>query len=603
MGIVVRKLQKKPLWAIQSSYFSRALVDAAKAVPGMSWDASQRSWIGYIDAVEATCDILTKNKIRSDYSAITAERAIGHKHNLLYTVTGADGRTLREYQKQGVDFLICSARSGAIEASAMGLGKSAMAIVALRALGGRSLVVVPSSARSVWADPIRGEISKWWTKALSNTLVLEGTRPGQHELRFLKKQGAWCCKHCTERISANNPNFDPKKKPVLADNCVGALFPVAATQLVICHYDILHAWVDVLRAWGPSNIVWDEAHMLQTEKSRRSQASREIAESSTITGRIALTGTPLMNRIRDLYNLIDTISPGRMGKNFFPFGKVFCDGHQEEISRDIGSVWKFDGKSNIDQLEKRLKHFVLRRTTEEVKLELPEKTRQVIRLEVPVSFRQSNIQAIDKRLIHQVLARAVDGKMPQVVSLLRDHLESGHSCIGFTFRQAVAEHLVTELSATGFPCRFIHGGISPEKRPRILDELRDASLTGPVFLAATIDTCATAIDLTFATVAVFAELTYEPHELLQAEARPYRYPQKSTVLIQYPIAMGTIEEAISEVVIDRLDTFEKLIGKTDGLARALAGDEDVDLIQQLGARLFAMTAEAETSKPKKKVKA
>lgn len=71
--------------------------------------------------------------------------------------------------------------------------------------------------------------------------------------------------------------------------------------------------------------------------------------------------------------------------------------------------------------------------------------------------------------------------------------------------------------------------------------------------------------------------------------------------------MGTIEEAVSEVVIDRLDTFEKLIGKTDGLARALAGDDDVDLIKQLGDRLFTMTAPSEVAdepktKTRKKVK-
>jgi SNF2 family DNA or RNA helicase len=197
--------------------------------------------------------------------------------------------------------------------------------------------------------------------------------------------------------------------------------------------------------------------------------------------------------------------------------------------------------------------------------------------------------------------------MPQVVALLKDHLEGGHSCIGFTFRQSIAEHLVTQLTPLGFPCRFIHGGVPQARRQKILNELREESLRGPVFLAATIDTCATAIDLTFATVAVFAEITYEPHELLQAEARPHRFPQKSTVLIQYPIAMGTIEEAVAEVVIDRLDTFEKLIGKTDGLARALAGDENVDLIKQLGDRLFAMTTPSTVEEPKtktrKKVKA
>lgn len=606
MGIVVRPLTKKPLWAIQSSYFSRELVSASKEVPGMAWDAANRSWTGYIDAVEATCDILKSKGIRVDRQILDALPK-DFRHNLLYAVKGADGRALREYQKTGVDFLICNARAGAICADAMGLGKSATAIVTLRALGGKSLVVVPSSARSVWLDPVRGELAKWWPIGLKNTLALEGTRPGKHEWRWLKKQTTYACKLCSRVSTDGIPPYDtdPGRKPDTADDCASALAPTDDTRLIVCHYDVLWAWIEVINAWNPQTVVWDEGHMLQTEKSRRSKASKEIAHRANVTGRIVLTGTPLMNRVRDLWNLVDTISPGRFGKNCFNFQKIHCDGHYENVSRDIGDKWKADGKSNIDQLQKRLNHFVLRRTTEEVQLELPEKTRQVIRLEVPIKFRQSlsSGATVDKRLINQILARAVDGKMPQVVALLKDHLESGYSCIGFTFRQAIAEHLVTQLAPLGIPCRFIHGGVPQAKRQTILNELREESLKGPVFLAATIDTCATAIDLTFATVAVFAEITYEPHELLQAEARSHRFPQKSTVLIQYPIAMGTIEEAVSEVVIDRLDTFEKLIGKTDGLARALAGDEDVDLIKQLGDRLFAMTAPSEAvDEPKTKTR-
>jgi SNF2 family DNA or RNA helicase len=610
MSIVVRPLTQKALWAIQASHFSRALVDASKAVPGMVWDASTRSWTGYIDAVEATCDILASKGVRVDRSLLD-NRPVGYKHNLLYAVKGADGRALREYQKTGVDFLIARSREGAIEASQMGLGKSAMAIVTLRALGGRSLVIVPSAARSVWLDEKRGELSKWWPAVLKNTLALDGTRPLQHRWRFLKKVGTFVCAQCNNRPKPEEdqgepPTAEPKyagRKPLTVDDCTAAILPTAETRLVVCHYDILWAWVDVLKVWDPAQVVWDEGHMLQTEKSRRSKASKEIAHRPSVTSRIVLTGTPLMNRVRDLWNLVDTISPGRFGKNCFSFQRIHCDGKYEEISRDIGAKWKAEGATNIPQLQKRLNHFVLRRTTEEVQLELPEKTRQVIRLEVPIKFHSAtNGSLVDKRLINAILAKAVDGKVPQVVDLLRDHLEGGTSVIGFTYRQSIAEHLVTQLAPLGIMCRFIHGGILPSKRQAILNELREESLKGPVFLAATIDTCATAIDLTFATVAVFAELSYEPHKLLQAESRPHRYPQRSTVLIQYPIAMNTIEEVVAEVVIDRLDTFEKLIGKTDGLARALAGDEEIDLIKQLGDRLFAMTAPSASEEPRTKTR-
>lgn len=558
MGIVVRRLQGSPLWAIQSSYFSRALVDASKAIPGMAWDASKRSWVGPIDAVEATANLLRERGIRIDRRALDAHLEVVFKygHHVLYSVNGADGRVLREYQKTGVDFLICTAPTGAILSDEMGIGKSAQAVVAMHAFGGKTLIICPSSARGVWADPQRGEIAKWWPKALKGIYQPKGTKP-----------------------------------PPISDE----------VQIVVIHIDILYAWVEAIIAWGPANIIIDEGHLLQSEKSRRSKAAKEIIQSPTVQTRMALTGTPLTNRVRDLWNLVDTISLGRFGKNFFRFGLRYCDGHQVEISKEIGAVWQFEGKTNLEELQKRLALFTLRRTKEEVKLELPPKTRQILRLEVPASYRQANVGKIDKKLIQAILVRAVDGKLPQVVTLVKEHLESGNSCVVFTFRRLVAEHIVTQVSSTGVPCRFIHGGVPQAKRDVILNELREASLAGPVMLAATIDCTAVAIDLTFASVGVVAELTYEPHELLQAEARLHRFGQKDPVLVQYPIAQGTVEEAIAEVVIDRLDTFETFIGKTDGLAKALAGDQEEDLIAQLGAKLLQMTAEM-PAKTKRKAK-
>jgi SNF2 family DNA or RNA helicase len=593
MGISVRRLPSSHLWAIQSSYFSRALVDAAKAVPGMSWDAPSKSWVGYIDAVEATADGLQAKGIRIDNGRVLDLVRTSYEHHLLYAVNGADGRTLREYQKTGVDFLICTAPTGAILADSMGIGKSSQALVAARAFGGKTLIICPSSARSVWADPIRGEINKWWPKALKAGIFQpSGTTPGKHTWKHLKKRGGF--REGYECKSCKRFEYDPNGPGISGCSTI----PTEA-QIVVIHIDILYAWVDAILSWCPENIIIDEGHLLQNEKSRRSKAAKEIRVFSTVKTCMALTGTPLTNRVKDLWNLIDTVSPTRMGKNFFRFGLRYADGKQVEISRDIGAVWQFEGKSNLEELQKRLARFTLRRTVEEVKLELPLKTRQVIRLEVPVSYRQANVEKIDKRLIQAVLTRAVDGKLPQVVALVKDHLEGGASVVVFTFRRAVAEHFVTQLSATGFPCRFIHGGVPHAKRDVILNELREASLQGPVMLSATIDCTAVAIDLTFASVGVVGELTYEPHELLQAEARLHRFGQADPVLIQYPIAMATVEEAIAEVVIDRLDTFETLIGKTDGLAKALAGQEE-DLIAQLGERLLAMTAGLEPKTKKRK---
>jgi|SRR5882672_738497 len=875
MGIAVRRIQGSHLWAIQSSYFSRALVTAAKEIPGMTWDAARRSWVGYVDAVEATADLLVSRKVLVERSLLAKYEADNYTHHVFFATHGADGRLLRAYQKTGVDFAICQAPTGAILADEMGCidgeaivrvcraglsfectlaefyskfktwapgstkirslcdgvfrlndivdvldkgtrpvfeitlnsgkrikatgdheiltdtgyvrvdelqpldnvitngvprcvrcgsiknvvvdttkkfvgfcrkciygalrtngrarpagevrdkdgyvrisghrdhpranragqvlehilvmekrlgrhltddervhhkneikhdnvdsnlelltkseharlhgrdggfrrlhggvsakgglvvfepktdrvvarvaageahvydvvcadphrnfvangivvhncGKSAEAVIAARAFGGKTLVVCPSSARSVWADPQRGEIAKWWKGFKGGVFQPAVADPTKHVWRYLQKHKAFVCKLCNcvppvdgDQGDAPSPEAPLGRKPKTPNTCDG--HRPGDAQIFVIHVDILHSWVDQIIEWGPSNIVLDEGHLYQNEKSRRSKAAREVRQSPTVLTALALTGTPLTNRVRDLWNLIDIISPGRVGKNFFKFGIRYCAGHQEEVSRDIGAVWDFTGQSNLDELRKRLARFTLRRTKEEVKLELPPKTRQIIRMEVPAKFQQQSVEKINKRLLNAVMVRAVDGKLPQVIQLAKDHLEGGQSVVVFTFRRIVAEHITTKLSATGFPCRFIHGDVLQKKRDRILNELRDASQVGPVLLCATIDCTAVAIDLTFASAGIVAELTYEPHELLQAEARLHRFGQQNNVLIQYPIALGTVEEAIAEVVIDRLDTFETLIGKTDGLSRALAGDEEEDLIAKLGEKLFAMT--------------
>jgi SNF2 family DNA or RNA helicase len=561
MGIAVRRTSKPPLWAIQASTFSRALLEAAKSTPGMAWHPEMRSWVGYIDAVESTADALVAKGLRIDRSALDRQRVGDYRHNLLYAVNGGENRVLREYQKTGVDFLICEAPTGAILSDDMGLGKSATSIVAARAFGGKTIVVCPSSARSVWADGERGEIKKWWPKAFPFIFQPSGVKPKTSE--------------------------------------TGLAIPSSA-QIVVIHIDILWAWVDAIARWAPQNIILDEGHLLQSVKSRRSIAAKELRVLPSVKTCVALTGTPLTNRVRDLWNLIDTVSPGRMGKNFFNFGLRFCDGHQVEVSRDIGSVWKFDGKSNLDILQKRLSRFTLRRTKADVKLELPAKTRQVIRLEVASGFRMNPNAVIDKRVIHSVLARAVDGKLRAVTTLVKEHLETGASVAVFTYRCKVAEYFVDQMSSVGVPAKFIHGGVSQPARDRILGELREASCEGPVMLAATIDCTAVAIDLTFASVGVIAELTYEPHELLQVESRMHRFGQLDSVLIQYPIGQGTIEEWIAEIVIDKLDTFEALIGKTDGLGAALAGDVEEDILKALGNKLLALSVGVQAKQKRRK---
>jgi SWI/SNF-related matrix-associated actin-dependent regulator of chromatin subfamily A-like protein 1 len=510
------------LWGIGTPSFSPAVRDACKATPGMRWDADRRLWVGYSDAVATAAGQLLAKKLYVDTKTIPPPQPTG------IIARNVAEKGLREYQKIGVEFLISNAPSGALLADAMGCGKTAQGIRAARALKCKTLIVCPNIARLVWEK----ELAKWWPDC-GTVLLPKGTKP------------------YIDDIDAANPN------------------------VVVIHYDIVHAWAGPLLAWGFKFIIFDEAQYLKSERSRRSTACRELA--ATAKYRAALSGTPMTDRPRDLWNVVETISPGRFG-NFFSYALRHCDAHKEEVVKNEKIVWIFDGKSNLDELSRRLQHFMLRRTLQDVRLEIPPKQRQVIDIEIPAKMRIAPDPEIIKspKLLRQALAYAADGKLPQIIEGIRDSIAEGHSVLAFTHRKEIAEKVVNAIAIEGYSCAFIHGGVDLKKRQAIID-------SKPQLLAATIDSMSVAIDVTYVDVVDFVELTWEPIKLLQAEARAHRWGQQKPVLVRYHIAEGTIDDLIATVVIGKLDVFEQTIGTTnENLGDDLkGGDTAEDVLRQM----------------------
>lgn len=535
-GFSVFPIEKSPLWAIKAAYFSPKLRDIAKTVPGVRWDSKLRAQVGYIDAVEQVVDRLKKIGLRTEDTPPNKKK---WPNNLAVSYDGA-----REYQKEGIDFLIYNASSGALLADDMGVGKSLQFVKAARALNRKTIIVCPAHVRGVWERPPGigdkgGELAKWWPKA--EVFKPYGLKPFQ---------------------------------------------PADEFDVVVIHYDIIHAWVDVLLEWGRNSftIGFDEAQILLSPESRRSKACAELAHAAL--GRIALTGTPPVERVKDLYNIVETISPGRFG-NFFNYGIHYCDGKQVSIEGPEETeklVWNFDGRSNLKELRQRLDWFCLRRTKREVLKELPAMQRQIVDVDVPAKHRIAmNARLVgDKRQMRMALDAAADGKFKSVLAIIKEHLEAGRRVVVGTYRRAVCEKIAKLMSEVA-PTRHIHGGIPIVRRGKIIDELRKTE--GPCCLVANIDCAATGIDLTFCSVVVMAELVWEPRDLVQYEARAHRFGQEESVLVQYVIARGTGDELILQAVIGKLDNFLDLVetDSGDGLKETFAGKKDEGLTRLAAA--------------------
>lgn len=430
---------------------------------------------------------------------------------------------LRSYQNEGVEFLRRVGSKGVLLCDEMGLGKTAQALAAVELLGDKVVIVCPGYVRGVWAR----ELAKWWARA--QVYTFEGL----------------------------------SQVEVPAD-----------VDVVIVHYDIVYAHVGSVHRWGARSLILDEAHLLSNVKTRRSIACRTLAGFCTF--RVGLTGTPMTNRPADMWNVVDTLSPGRFG-SFFKFAIRFCEGHQESIGggADAKVVWNFKGRSNLDELNARMKHFMLRRTHSDVALELPPRTRQVVELRVPKKYQVRVPSNTSSRVLQKALDAAADARLKEVLEMLRQHVEDGRRVVAFTHRREVAERVADECGGLA-----ISGAYTQTQRDERIETCR--STEGPVLLAATIDSAGVGIDLTWADVVVFVELSYEPHKLLQAEARVCRFGQSKHVLVQYMVAQGCVDELIVSKVLSKLDSMHEALGDAvGGLGSDLRGTSEDDALSAL----------------------
>ena len=500
---------------------SNAIYALSQQIPGMVYvkgtATDQRHFALSRDAAELLARAWGERGLMGDFTALRQAHLTSTAPIMLDT-------PLRDYQRTGVQFLLDRGEEGCILADAMRLGKTAQALSAARAVGGRTIVVCPSYVRGVWKE----QAARWWPDAV----------------------------------------------PFFPTGRTAAPIPADAT-LVVIHYDIVAAWEMQLGLWNTTTFVIDEAHWLSNEKTARAKAVKALAVPACF--RWALTGTPLTNRPKDLWNVVDTVSLGRFG-SFFSYGILYCAGHQREVP-GRGAVWDFDGRSNESELAGRLRHFMLRRTPTDpsVALELPKKTRNVIWLAAPGAKGRGASLAVSlggtsPTALRAMLDRSADAKLPLVWEGLRDRLESGQKVVVFCHRRAVAEKLAEEAGAARYGAFVVHGGRSTAARAAALQGAENAP--GAALLATTIDTCSTGIDLSWADGAVFAELTYEPHELLQAEARPVAYGDKAKpTFIDYFLLRGSIDEVVAETVIGKLDTLAAVVGDSgEGLGGELRGN-------------------------------
>jgi superfamily II DNA or RNA helicase len=409
--------------------------------------------------------------------------------------------TLRSYQEDAVDWLafLKGRGFGALLADDMGLGKT---LQALTIVDGRTLVVAPTSVIRNWEN----ESARF--------------RPTLRVATF----------HGPKRV------LDPE------------------ASITLTTYAVLRIDQELLATQAWDMVVLDEAQAIKNPTSQVAQAAFKL----NATFRLALTGTPVENRLEELWSQFHFLNPGLLGTR-----KGFQNRYAKPMEKGNEAVGA--------TLRTRLKPFMLRRLKSEVAPELPPRTDMVLhvtlsdeergvynalRLTTQNEIREhlarggGVIQALEALLrlrqaaCHRGLLPGQNAAESSKVTLLGEALEKaiaeGHKALVFSQWTSLLDRIERDLDRRGFDLLRLDG--STRNRGDIVDKFQ--SIDGPPVLLLSLKAGGTGLNLTAADHVFIVDPWWNPATEEQAADRAHRIGQDRPVMVHRLIATDTVEEKI-----------------------------------------------------------
>jgi len=325
-------------------------------------------------------------------------------------------------------------------------------------------------------------------------------------------------------------------------------------QITILNYDILPYWLDYLQTLSAKALLLDEGHYLKSLTTKRSKAAKTL--SKKIPYIIGITGTPLTNRPSELWNILTILRPD-LYKSLWSYRWRYCDPKKKPWG------WEFNGASNLQELHANLKNtMMIRRLKKDVLTDLPEKTHNIIPVEIK---RKEYQEATDnflfwlatkspaaakraksaQRLVQlgQLKQLAVKYKMKSVTKWIEDFLEeSNEKLVLFAIHKTTIQ-----LLHKTFPASVVVDGSTSMHDRKLAVKAFQADPKIKIFIG-NIQAAGTGITLTASSSVLFVELPWVPADLTQASDRVHRIGQTKGVMIYYIVAKNTIEEGLCAIL-------------------------------------------------------
>lgn len=339
---------------------------------------------------------------------------------------------------------------------------------------------------------------------------------------------------------------------------------------IIVNYDILGKHAGRLHGINWSGVILDEAHFIRNASQRTNHCLKLLGVQAEARAPVLgpefvflLTGTPMTNRSKDLFNLLRCVGHPS-ARSFLSYAKRYCDAYRNDYG------WVTTGASNLDELNLLLKEVSIRRKKEDV-LDLPPKIRSWVPVDISGSAAAFNaVESFvtwysgtdpSKPNDTEFLARLTKvrtalhkAKQKAVEERIRDVVASGEKVVVFTcFSEGIERH----KAKLGDAAITITGSDTAEKRMAAVDRFQQDE-TGKVALC-NIIAGGVGITLTAGTHVIFQDLDWVPANHAQAEDRCYRLGQTRQVTVEYFTADGTLDGYIATL----LDQKMKLIAAVE----------------------------------------
>ena len=530
----------------------------------------------YKDAIDFIIDIREKAKREKIVKTYDDEKL----DNLLKV-------NLYPYQKEGIRF---AAKAGkAIIADEMGLGKTIQAIgtaelLRKEGLIGSVLILCPTSLKYQW----RSEIKKFTN---ADVFVIEGSH--------LKRKEAY-----------NHP--EPYK---------------------IISYNSAANDIKILGSLQTDMLIMDEVQRLKNWNTQISRAARKIESDYSVI----LSGTPLENKLDELYSIVEFVDNFRLAPYY-----LFKDKHI--ITDETGKVL---GYKNLNDIGKKLSDILIRRRKKDVKLQMPERSDK--NLFIPMTNEQMEmhqewqnqvrILVLKWRSMHFLSDKdrkrlllflsqmrmvcdssyildqktRYDTKVDECVNIINDIIsEEGEKVVVFSQWERMTRLIAKELEKKEIGFEYLHGGVPSEKRKNLVDNFMNEP-SSRVFLST--DAGSTGLNLQSAATIINIDLPWNPAVLEQRIGRIYRLGQQNNIQVINLVTPDSIEQEMLGKLRFKTSMFEGVLDdgkdsvfitddKFSNMMETVSGmveeDEDTEKVKKTKDAENILDSEGQSEKPKAK---